>query len=547
MRTPRDQRARRGGRSGRWWPGVAIALAFLAIGLVTLPDYGTTWDERESYDAGRQNLHILATVASGSTDFEWPWHELRGYEFAFDTTRAAFARLVGPALGGPGDLRGFHLFNLLSAAASLLLVHRIAVDAGAGPGVGALSALVLATSPKFVAHSQNNPKDLIGLFVFALAVWAVVRATDRGTPGAFALAGAVVGLAFASHVLAALLVPLAAAWVLGSEIFSGDAGRPSARGTSRWRRPFLHLVILFAVAGAVTFVLWPWLWADPVIRTARVLRRVVFYPVGLPVLYLGRIYPDANPPFHYGVVSLLVATPALFSLAAAGGAATILARHAGAAFAGRKRLALLALLWAGVLVVPEALASSRYDGVRHLLPVLSALALLAGLGLERAVAGLGALWRRGGLPRAAAASALAALAAWWAWPVADMVRLHPYEDAYLNAATRDLLHRPPEEVFELEYWGNSYKEGTRWLDAHAPDHAVVLVPIASWCARPWLDDRFSLVEADSYPATGRPRYLMIMTREGFYTPAIRRIRRTLSPVFTIRRGRATLLEIYRLS
>ncbi len=543
MQRKRDQRARHGDRSGRWWPGVAIALAFLAVGLAILPDYGTTWDERESYDAGRQNLDILATVASGSTDFEWPWHELRGYEFAFDTARAAFARLVGPSLGGPDDLRGFHLFNLLLAAASLLLVHRIAVDVGAGPGVGALSALVLATSPKYVAHSQNNPKDLIGLFVFALAVWAIVRATDRGTRGAFALAGAVVGLAFASHVLAALLVPVAAAWVLGSERVAGGGRRPPERGAARWRAPFTHLVILFAVAGVVTFALWPWLWADPVIRTARVLRRVILYPVGLPVLYLGTIYPDAKPPFHYGVVSLLVATPALFTLAAARGTALAVVRRTEP---GRRRLALLAILWAGALVVPEALASSRYDGVRHLLPVLPALALLAGLGLERAVAGLGALWRRGGLLRAAAVGGLAGLAAWWAWPVADMVRLHPYEDAYLNVATRHALHRPPEEVFELEYWGNSYKEGAEWLDAHAPDGAVVLVPIASWCARPWLDDRFSLVEADSYPATGRPRYLMLMTREGFYTPEIRRIRRTLSPVFTIHRGRATLLEIYRL-
>lgn len=540
MRTTSDQRARRGGRPGRWWPGVAVALAFLAIGLATLPDYGTTWDEKESYDAGRGNLQILATVASGSTDFEWPWHELRGYQFVFDTARAAFARLVGPALGGPDDLRGFHLFNLLLAAASLVVVHRLAVGVGAGARVGALAALVLATSPKYVAHSQNNPKDLIGLFVFALGVWAIVGAADRGTRGAFALAGAVVGLAFASHVLAALLVPLAAAWVAGAEL---AAERRPPR--DRWREAFLRLAILFAVAAVVTFLLWPWLWGDPVIRTARALRRVALYPVGLPVLYLGKIYPDAHPPFHYGVVSLLVATPVLFTLAAAGGAAVVWVRRAGR---GRRRLAALALLWVAVLVVPEALASSRYDGARHLLPVLPAVALLAGLGLDRGLAGLATLWhRRGVAPRAAAAGAVVLLVAWWGWGLADLVRLHPYEDAYLNLPTRRALERPPEEVFELEYWGSSYKEGAEWLDAHAADDAVVLVPIASWCAAPWLDGRFSLVEADSYPATGRPRYLMTMTREGFYTPEVRRVRRTLSPVFTIRRGRATLLEIYRLS
>src|SRR5690606_34265872 len=110
-------------------------------------------------------------------------------------------------------IRGFHLFHLLLCAASLFLVYRLAVDVSGSVRVGVLSALLLATLPKLVAHSQNNPKDLVALFVYTLFLWSLERAISRATepaketggPGErlrllpFAGAGAVLGLAFTSH------------------------------------------------------------------------------------------------------------------------------------------------------------------------------------------------------------------------------------------------------------------------------------------------------------------------------------------------------------
>lgn len=52
--------------------GLAVAALFLLAGLLTLPDRGLTWDEPESLLAGVGNVEILATLASGSADFEWP-------------------------------------------------------------------------------------------------------------------------------------------------------------------------------------------------------------------------------------------------------------------------------------------------------------------------------------------------------------------------------------------------------------------------------------------------------------------------------------------
>jgi 4-amino-4-deoxy-L-arabinose transferase-like glycosyltransferase len=270
--------------------------------------------------------------------------------------------LTGPGLA-PVPIAAFHLFHLLLSAATLLATYAVALELSGRVRIGVLSALVLATTPKLVAHAQNNPKDVIGLFVFALALWAVARATRAAREGGgrapFAWAGAALGLAFASHVLSAMLVPIAAAWVLW-------------RHPGPLRRRIADLAVLFVVAGAVAFLLWPWLWPDPAFRTARILRRIATYRVPLEVLYLGRTYSWADPPWHYFLVNLLAASPLVLTLTALYGA-----------LQARAQLTRFALLWFAIPVAVEAFAGARYDGVRHLLVVLPAVALLAAVGLDR--------------------------------------------------------------------------------------------------------------------------------------------------------------------
>lgn len=536
--------------------GPAVALLFLLAGLATLDDRGLTWDEPESIYAGVQNLEILRVAATGDGEIEWPWHELRGYQFLVDTVRVGFAGAVAPLVGGPEvaevPIRGVHLFHLLLATVSLLLVDRIVVDVSGSPRLGGLASLVLALSPKYVAHSQNNPKDLVALFSYALFLWALERAlaaserTSRVRLGAFAAAGALLGFAFASHVLSALLVPVAVAWVLL---------RLPRRPGRRWRDPFLALAVTGAASAATAFALWPWLWAEPLVRTGRVVRRVLTFSLPIDVLYLGRAYPWADPPFHYFTVHLLVGTPAVLLAAAILGAWAGLRRSTPPKL---RRLVLLAGLWAGIPMVTEAFTGARYDGLRHLLVVLPAVAILAGVGLDRLLTAATAEPVR---RRRAARAALGFVVAGLLWLAVDLARYHPYQDAYLNVATRatlDLLERPPEEVFELEYWGSTYKEGAEWLNAHAGGGTVIHAPLARWCAEPYLDAdfyiegrrwRFAPPRQDDRSAPegyDGPRYLMIMTRVAFLPPDFQAFRREHEPVHTIDRLGATLLEIYRL-
>ncbi|HEV8238624.1 MAG TPA: universal stress protein [Thermoanaerobaculia bacterium] len=509
--------------------GTLVAVAFLALGLATLTDHGITWDEGESYRAGAQNLRLIAAALGGDPLPSWPWHELPGYQFAADTLRAGFAAIVDRAFWEPGSYLGFHLANLLFATLAVTLVARLAAHLaskeGGAPVLAPLAATLLVLQPKLVAHSQANPKDVVALVVWSAAVLALARAARSGRLVDFALLGAAAGAALAHHVSALLLAPFALSWTI-------------AAGAGPWRRRLGGLLLAGVVAAAVALLLWPWLWPAPWERALMLWRKVHEFDVPMKVLYLGRIYRPTELPWHYGWLSLAMATPVPLLLASLAGVAAAL-RGGPAA-----RLCRLAGLWLGLLLLADLVAPARYDGARHLLPALPALALLAAGGVY--TVGL-ALWRSEARARRAALALGALFAASLVVVAIDLAAIHPYADAYLNAPARLALGPEAQRCVELEYWGASYKEGAEWLTAHAPRDSFVLVPLGSHAAAPFLADRFTLVPHDGSYDTTHPQYLMLMMREAWFTPRLARIAATQRPVFTVRRQDSTLLAIYRVA
>lgn len=499
-----------------------VPIGFLVFGILTLDHHGTTWDERYSYNAGVKNLAMIEEVWRGGPMKDWR-HRLPGYQFIFDTARVLFAErshVLFFRSDHPTDAElrlGFHLFNLVLSSSVLWLLFLIVREITSDRRLAVLASLSLALLPKFLAHSQNNPKDSVGLFCFTLAILLVVRASSRPLRSSL-LAGVGVGLALGNHVIGTMVVPIALLWLF-------------LAGEGSWRRRAGRSIVMGAMAAPVFLLCWPWLWADPWARALEAVGIVsAFSPPELDVLYLGEIYRHADPPWHYSLVLLWASTPLILQAGVLASLPLALRRD------GVARVVRLAVLWSGALIGADLLAPAHYDGVRHLLPVLPALAVLAGTGL----AWLSAQARVAAPLRSALL--VAALVAGSVELLVDLVRWHPYHDAYLNSVARGLLGDEPERTFELEIWGTAYKEGAEWLAARRNSVSVV-VPIAPHTARPYMDGVRWVVPAGT---EADPPYLMFITRVTMYPPLVRDAQARLEPLFQIRRGRATLLEIYRL-
>jgi len=318
----------------RWPLGAALAVLFFVVGLLSLNDYGVTWDENESYLAGLRNLEMVRGVLLGEETPDWPSHEIPGYQFVFDTLRVFFATQANALFFKPKSQLGFHLFNLLLASSSLWIFYRLILELTGREQIALLGALALAAFPKFLAHSQNNPKDLIALFCFNASLLLVVRAACR--PLRFSVpAGLGLGFALASHVLSVFAVLIATVWML-------------AAGKGPWRQRLLRLATTAAVAAPTVLICWPWLWAETWARLQWMVEHLASFQPEIVVLYLGTLYPQAGPPWHYSSVLLAVSTPVLFLISASIGAFQIRPGAAG------RRLAQLALLWVAVLWAPTS-------------------------------------------------------------------------------------------------------------------------------------------------------------------------------------------------
>jgi hypothetical protein len=351
-------------------PGLVLAFLFLALGLACIDDYGATWDERETYLTSRK----VAGGAAESGEASEGWHVLPGYFFVFDLARGLFSRLLVERMELLDWIECQHLFHLLLASLSVFLLYQAAFLLSERVRPALWIALALALFPKFVGHAQSNPKDLPALSAFVLVLYAMARLHVRKSWGNALLSGAALGFAFSVRELTVALPVVFGIWFWWVE------GR---RVLAHWRKG----LVVALVAALVFLACWPWLWPDPLGRLSGAVRHFGTLVFDRKVLYLGEIHRTVSLPWHYTLVSLLIATPTVFLAAAALSALTPDPEQRPAF----QRIRRLACLWIVALFALDAAATTHYDGFRHLLVVLPGLCMLIGLGLEN-LAHLSARW-----------------------------------------------------------------------------------------------------------------------------------------------------------
>lgn len=491
---------------------------FLGVGLLTLPDYGMTWDEAETFNASASNLRMLRGIGEPLD----ATHVIPGYYFVIDLARALFVEAVIACFGVQEQVLAHHAFSLCLASASLALAYLLAAQISRSTRVALYTAGALALLPAFVGHAQNNPKDLPTLFAFLLAGCCIVPAAQTGHWRWVVASSLALGFAWNTRILCLGLVPIYALWL---------AWR--ARDT-HWRK------LMVACAGGilVAIAFWPWLWTAPFEHLLEAAERIqVHRLVDFKIVYLGELRSWTEMPWHYRAVHLAVGLPLVYVFA------LLLAIPAGlrarGANSAQSDLLSLAGIWIVVLALIDVLSPYRYDGVRHFLAVLPAVAMVAAVGLSWLRDFLQSRVRAGWIGDAAAL-VCAGLALW------PLISAHPYQAAYLNPVAGRLGGPHAEEWLELEYWGSAYKAGSRWINENAPIEAIVYIPMGDAVARHYLrrpTGRWKGFE-DRFPQTARPQYLMFITRIGWYDPIIHEIRRDYEPVYTVEVQNATLLEIY---
>ncbi len=263
------------------------------------------------------------------------------------------------------------------------------------------------------------------------------------------------------------------------------------------RRSWLPIGFYLGVAGATALACWPYLWPEPAVRFAEVLRHMADNPKLLPVLYAGTVYSSNNLPAGYlpRLLALTLTEP-VWPLAIGGLVVS------GVRVIRRQidwRTWVPIVLW---LVLPYTYVVTQrpamYDGYRHFLFMLPPIFIGCGLALD-------ALWSRLRNP-----GAQVVLGALLLVPgLLGVVRLHPYPYTYYNQFIGGV--GGAFRSYETDYWLTCYKETLEALDVQGVESAPLFVHRQPAIARIYAGTRRRIEAFDPDADQATPGSLLLLT------------------------------------
>jgi hypothetical protein len=355
--------------------------------------------------------------------------------------------------------------------------------------LGVLAIVMLLLMPRFYGHAFINSKDI----PFAIGMIGLIGGlTSMFARGRYhwheiVACGLLIGCTVAVRPGGWLLIgPMYVALVVAADWCRRRRSPDKPR-----RRTFVKQAAMFAIAWGVMVLLWPWAHESPISHPLQSIRLASKFHLVVPVLFDGDVLSSDALPRYYLIKHLLITTPPGVLLLAACGIAVASYRQLRYPLAPRAIVVFGLQVWLGLpLLLFGVLRPNAYDGIRHFLFLLPAIAVFAAVGVVW-------LWStiQGRYARTAFALALVGM---FTWQAVTLVQLHPYQMTYFNGLVGGV--KGADGRYDTDYWLTSYKEAMQWIrqqpsSSQTGEPIRVLVAaneLSLWCAEYYADERFEL-------------------------------------------------------
>ena len=442
----------------------SLLLLAVLLGLVvaTFRDYAITNDEWIQHRYGEL---IVAYYQSGFTDRSvFALDNLYLYGGLFD--------VVAVLLGHVVTIDVFDLRHLMCGTIGVAGLSAAMVTArmSGGSRAGLIAGVGLAVCGSWYGTMFHHSKDIPLAAAMAGALYFLMRAArDFPNPKAGHVVGfgLLTGAALGIKVLGLLLLGYAGVAILLS-MPAPLLQTPRLAGRFVWRS-LLRLIPALAIAYAIMIVTWPWSALSP-LNPIRGLFSFAEFHYNIRTVLDGTVYRMATIPRLYVPIYILIKLPLLMLAGAALAMAfAALAAITNGAVARRTRCEIAMVAFAALFpVLCEVVAHGpAFCGLRHFLFVLPPLAVLAGVGLDLALA------RLSGLRRWLGAAALAVVVAGFSWNALTLYRLHPYEYLVFNPLVGGI--EGASRRYAMDYWFTIMPEAVDGLE----DYLARTEPVAS--------------------------------------------------------------------
>jgi Dolichyl-phosphate-mannose-protein mannosyltransferase len=429
-------------------------LAFLVLAIVSLiasltfRDYGLGWDD---YTHAEYADLLLRMYGSGFKDTgALSFANLYMYGGGFDMVAALLHKIIPLELFETRRLLGA-IVGVIGLAVTWRLGRRVA-----GPLAGLAALLLLALCPTFYGHMFMNPKDApfaVAMVILMLGLVRLVEEYPSPSPRTILIVGLGAGLSIGSRILGGLALLYA---VIGFVPLFVDEVR--SHGARKAAHRFAHLVYVLLpgliLGYLVMGLIWPWSIMQPGNPFRALTYFSAFFEKPWKEMFDGALVSVPDMPWSYLPTLFALQLPeVLLGLGIAGVVIAITSLSRTDVSPRRKTILLMLTLAATLpLLIAMVKRPALYNGIRHFIFVIPPMTVLAGAAFAWLMD-----WLRVN-HRGAQVVALAVFSFGLMLPLAEMIRLHPYQYAHFNYIAGTA--RAADDLYMLDYWGLALKQAS---------------------------------------------------------------------------------------
>lgn len=296
-----------------------IPLILVLIGFSIYRDYGISLDEEISRNNGLVSIKYIC-------DFLFPQYtsgfdliknvpELKNYGFDkiygafFDILLIAIIEILFQVKDFSEIFYYRHLLNHYLFVISIICFYYICINLFKNNLYCFFGAAILYTSPRIFAESFYNNKDLAFLSFFIFLIFFSIKFIRKPNYyNAFLLS---IFSAIAIHIrVVAIYVSILIALFFIIELLMKNKIQT---------KKIAILVFLFISQFFFLYIIWPFLWEDPVNNFLYIIKTTSEFEWGGYIFYFGEFYKPSHLPWHYLIISFLATTPLLISIIIFGG------------------------------------------------------------------------------------------------------------------------------------------------------------------------------------------------------------------------------------
>ena len=333
--------------------------------------------------------------------------------------------------------------------------------------IALLGALFLIVSPRIFADSFYNSKDLPFLSLFIICMYTLIKLLDKKSLPTAAIHALSCALLIDIRITGVVMVAITF-FSLGGEWIGArrDNGKPA--------RVVKVTLAYLAVLIPSLIAFWPYLWHDPLGNFISAFRSMSHYRWPGRVLYFGSRIKGSELPWHYIPVWLIITTPLLYVATFFAGLGIFVSGFVRDPsvyiFRDRthRREAVFFLCFFLPLAAVIALKSVLYNGWRHMFFIYPAFLLIS-------LGGVAGAFRfiktRPGHRSRRYKGVMVVIIVLSVFSVSySMLINHPYQNVYFNELVPKGVSL--QSLFDLDYWGLSYREGLEYILSHDDEEAI---------------------------------------------------------------------------